>query len=72
MLLAAGAGIRLDEVSRRVIFLIGCMPVAINCGVFTERYGGDSRLAAGAIFTSTLSSVLSVPALFLLAELAGL
>jgi len=72
MLLAAGAGIRVDEVSRRIIFLIACTPVAINCGVFTERYGGDSSLAAGAIFSSTLLSVISVPALFFLAELAGL
>jgi hypothetical protein len=72
MLLAAGAGIRLDEVSRRIIFLIACAPVAINCGVFTERYGGDSSLAAGAIFSSTLLSVVSMPALFFLAELAGL
>lgn len=72
MLLAAAAGFRLDEVSRRIIFLIACAPVAINCGVFTERYGGDSSLAAGAIFSSTLLSVASVPALFFVAELAGL
>jgi len=72
MLLAAGAGLQVDEVSRRVIFLIACAPVAINCGVFTERYGGDSSLAAGAIVLSTLLSVLSVPALFYLAELGGL
>jgi len=72
MFLAAGAGIRVDEVSRRIIFLIACTPVAINCGVFTERYGGDSSLAAGAIFSSTLLSVISVPGLFFLAELAGL
>jgi len=72
MFLAAGAGIQVDEVSRRIIFLIACAPVAINCGVFTERYGGDSSLAAGAIFSSTLLSVISVPGLFFLAELAGL
>ena len=72
MFLAAGAGVHLDGVSRRIIFLIACTPVAINCGVFTERYGGDSSLAAGSIFLSTVLSVLSVPALFYLAELGGL
>jgi predicted permease len=72
MLLAAAGGIYLDEVSRSVIFLISCMPVAINCGVFTERYGGDSSLAAGSIFSSTLLSVLTVPALFYLAKMRGL
>ncbi len=72
MLLAAGAGIWLDGPSRSVVFLIACAPVAINCGVFTERYGGDSSLAAGSIFLSTLLSVASVPLLFFVAERLGL
>ena len=44
----------------------GHLPVAIVCSVMAERYGGDTQLAAQAVFTSTFFSLLTVPALFLL------
>jgi predicted permease len=71
LLVQAAAG-PLPEVPRRVVFLVACMPVAVNCGVFTERYGGDSTLAARSTFVSTLAGVLTVPLLFFAAQRLGL
>ena len=62
----ARAGLRLPDVTRLVVVLIAAMPVAIVCSVMAERYGGDTQLAAQAVFTSTFFSLLTVPALFLL------
>jgi len=62
----ARAGLRLPDVTRLVVVLIAAMPVAIVCSVIAERYGGDTQLAAQAVFTSTFFSLLTVPALFLL------
>ena len=62
----AGAGLRLPDVTRLVVILMAAMPVAIVCSVIAERYGGDTQLAAQAVFTSTFFSLLTVPALFLL------
>jgi predicted permease len=72
LLLARAAGAPLQEMPRRVVFLVACMPVAVNCGVFTERYGGDSTLAARSTFASTLLGVLTVPLLFFAAQRLGL
>ncbi|MBZ5637317.1 MAG: AEC family transporter [Acidobacteriia bacterium] len=72
LFLAQAAGAKLDEVPRRVVFLVACMPVAVNCGVFTERYGGDSTLAARSTFASTLLGVLTIPLLFFAAQRLGL
>jgi predicted Na+-dependent transporter len=49
-----------------VVLLVAAMPVAIVCSVIAERYGGDTHLAAQAVFLSTLFSLLTVPALFYL------
>ena len=62
----SGAGFRLPEVPRRVMLLVAAMPVAIVCSVMAERYGGDTSLAAQAIFLTTLFSLVTVPALFYL------
>ena len=62
----ARAGIGLPEVPRLVVYLIAAMPVAIVCSVIAERYGGDTGLAAQAVFYSTFFSLITVPALFLL------
>jgi malate permease and related proteins len=62
----ARAGFRLPEGTRQIVVLLAAMPVAIVCSVIAERYGGDTGLAAQAIFLSTLFSILTVPVLFLL------
>ena len=54
-------GWAVPEVPRKVALLISAMPVAVTCGIITERYGGDADLSAGAIFTSTLLCLLTVP-----------
>ena len=51
-----------------VMYLIAVMPVAISCSVMTERFGGDTTLAAEGIFYSTFFSLLTVPAVFFLIQ----
>jgi len=51
----------IPEVPRMVTYIIACMPVAISCSLFTDRFGGDTSLAARGIFYSTLFSILTVP-----------
>ncbi len=65
-------GWRLPEIPRMVAYIIIAMPVAISCSIFTERFGGDTSLAARAIFYSTLLSIVTVPAIFYLVQKAGL
>jgi hypothetical protein len=65
-LLLAQAGYRLPDITRRVVVLVASMPVALVCSVIAERYGGDTQLAAQAVFLSTLLSLVTVPALFYL------
>jgi hypothetical protein len=59
-------GFHLPVITRMVVVLVAAMPVAIVCSVMAERYGGDTRLAAQAVFISTLFSLVTVPALFYL------
>lgn len=59
----------LDPQTRLVTCVVASMPVAVSCGMFVERYGGDRDLAAQGILYSTLASLLTVP---LLAALVGL
>ena len=61
-------GLTLPEETRRIGYLIAAMPVAISCSVMTERFGGDTTLAAESIFYSTFFSLLTVPAVFLLIQ----
>jgi predicted permease len=70
--LAGEAGLAIAEVPRMTGYLIACMPVAISCSILTERFGGDTLLAARSIFYSTLWSILSVPAWYYLIRLWGL
>ncbi|MBU0714413.1 MAG: AEC family transporter [Verrucomicrobia bacterium] len=65
-------GLRIPEVTRMTTYLIAAMPVAISCSIVTERFGGDTPLAARAIFYSTLGSILTVPVLYYLVRLLGL
>jgi predicted permease len=70
--LAGRAGFKLAEVPRLTGYLIACMPVAISCSILTERFGGDTQLAARSIFHSTLWSILTVPAWYYLIRIWGL
>ncbi len=54
-------GWTLDDDQRFVLLLISSMPVALNCSIFVDRFGGDHSLAAHAVFASTLLAFASVP-----------
>ena len=69
--LAALAGVSIPDVPRLVGYLIACMPVAISCSMFTERFGGDVSLGARAIVFTTLGSLLTMPAAFSLIRWLG-
>jgi predicted permease len=56
-----GRMVGLDGATRMVTSLVFAMPVAVSCGIFVERYGGDRDLASQSILTSTLASLLTVP-----------
>lgn len=62
------AGIIIHQIPRMVAYIISCMPVAVSCSMFTERFGGNTSLAARSIFYSTLLSIVTVPALFYLIQ----
>lgn len=51
-----------------VAAVIASMPVAVSCGMFVERFGGDRHLASRAILFSTLASLATVPAFLYLAQ----
>ncbi|HEX2949122.1 MAG TPA: AEC family transporter [Armatimonadota bacterium] len=65
-------GIQLQEIPRMVAYIIACMPVAVSCSMFTESFGGDTSLAARAIFYSTFLSIVTVPGLFYAIQRMGL
>ncbi len=65
-------GLAMSQETRMIGYLIAAMPVAISCSVMTERFNGDTRLAAEGIFYSTFFSLLSVPAIFFLIQRFGL
>lgn len=65
---AVKSGICMTQTTWMVSFLIASMPVAISCSVMTERYKGDTALAAQGIFYSTLFSLLTVPVVVYLAQ----
>ncbi len=69
--IVARFGIMLPEVSRMVAYIIACMPTAVSCSIFTERFGGDTPLAARAIFYSTLFSIATVPVCYYLIRRFG-
>jgi len=62
LLAAAGwAGVSLVDADRDVLLLIFAMPVAVSCGPFLEKFGGDAEFGARSIAYSTLAAVVSVP-----------
>lgn len=68
IMLAAACGWTLSRQTLGVVVLIAAMPVAVNCGVFAERFGGDSELASRGIFFSTLLSIFTAPAVIYLVQ----
>ena len=65
-------GVTMPEETRLIVYLIATMPVAISCSVMTERFSGDTTLAAEGIFYSTFFSLLTVPVIFFLIQRFGL
>jgi malate permease and related proteins len=65
-------GVAMPEETRLIGYLIATMPVAISCSVMTERFKGDTALAAEGIFYSTFFSLLTVPVIFFLIQRFGL
>ncbi|MHB9023619.1 MAG: AEC family transporter [Armatimonadota bacterium] len=57
------AHFNIPAIPRLVGYIIAAMPAAVSCGLFTERYGGDTQFASKAIFYGTLLSIATVPAL---------
>jgi len=68
--LGACIGISIPLIPRMTACIIAAMPVAVSCSIFTERFGGDTPLAAQSIFYSTLISIASVPLIFYLIQQA--
>ncbi len=62
--LFARAGLVIGEVPRLTGYLVTAMPVAISCSIVTERFTGESELAAKAIFYSTILSIVTVPVFY--------
>jgi predicted permease len=48
-------------VVRQTVLVQSALPAAIFAGVIPERFGGNYEFAAGAIFATTLLSVLTIP-----------
>lgn len=69
--LLSRVGVTIDTVPRMIGYITIAMPVAVSCSIFTERFGGDTSLAARSIFISTLLSILTVPAFFFLVQQLG-
>lgn len=57
-------GLAIGEVPRLTGYLIAAMPVAISCSIVTERFTGETDLAAKSIFYSTLLSIVTVPVFY--------
>lgn len=58
-----GRWLGVDPIVRAVCHLVTAMPVAVSCGVFTERFGGDRELAANGILVTTVASLATIPLL---------
>ena len=69
---ARQAGWSAPDAWRLTLYLVAAMPVAVNCGVFAERFGGDTALASRGIFLSTFLSILTAPGALYVARSLGL
>lgn len=57
---------RIGGAALHTVALVALMPVAVTCGPFVDRFGGDRDLAARGIGYTTLAAVITVPLLFAL------
>jgi len=49
-------------ISKKIASIIAVMPVAIAASVIIKQYGGDEEFTASAIYTTTLLSIITIPA----------
>ncbi len=61
--LAEGIGLPVEAEIGTILVIISAAPVAVTCSIIAEKYSGDTRLIARAIFVSTVASVVTVPAI---------
>lgn len=52
---------RLSPIMRSIMMLQACMPSAATAPLVAKRFGGDYSLAAGAVFYTTLLSIITIP-----------
>lgn len=63
IILLEQAGLKLTHQQKILTCLIGGMPVALSCSIFTEKFGGDTVLSSTSIFYSTIAGVFTLPLL---------
>lgn len=68
LLLLASRVLPLGPEALVVAAIIAAMPVAVSCGMFVERFGGDRQLTGRATLYSTVASVVTVPFFIYLAQ----
>lgn len=56
----------INALARNVFLITMAMPTAAVATVLSEQYGGDTDLAARAVFLSSLACILTIPLIFLL------
>ncbi|MBU0477394.1 AEC family transporter [bacterium] len=49
-------------ISKKIASVVAIMPVAIAASVVIKQYGGDERFTASAIYSTTLLSIITIPA----------
>ncbi len=68
---SARCGLVLPHVTLMTCYIVAAMPVAVSCSIFTDRFGGDTPLAARSIFYSTLLSIITVPGIIYIIQHAS-
>jgi hypothetical protein len=69
--LAEMTGLHMKDAVSTTLVIISAMPVAITCSIVAKKHGGDVPLVSHSIFTSTMASVITVPAIVWLMRLTG-
>ena len=70
--LADMAGIRMTSYLNTIVIITSAMPVAVTCAVIVEKYDRDITLVTGAIFVTTLASVITIPLIVWITRVIGL
>ncbi|MCK5594898.1 AEC family transporter [bacterium] len=61
-ILALISFLNMPIISKKIASVIAIMPVAIATSVVIKQYGGDEKFAASAIYSTTLLSIITIPA----------